>query len=260
MLDGNACRRARWRVAMGLLLAVTPFITASAIASPNPSPSSITTLPGERGACPHGYVALSFDDGPDPITTPQIAGILRAHDARGTFFVIGARAESHPDIIRRLRVQGMSVGNHSYDHPFLDQLGAEDVRKELQQTNDILDGLAGQAPVLFRPPYGRTNATVEAAARSLGMTEVLWTYDSGDYDQVPPEHMVGVARQARDGDVLLFHDGLQSTVDALPQILTDLAARGLCSGQIEPSTVPKQAWVEYAGEDRTFYFARTTRW
>ncbi|MDD7921229.1 polysaccharide deacetylase family protein [Actinomycetospora callitridis] len=260
MLDGDSRRRVLWRAAMGLLLAVTPFISASAIASPSPSPSSVTTSPDQRGGCPHGYVALSFDDGPDPTTTPRLAEILTAHRARGTFFVVGAIAAAHPDIIRRLRVDGMIVGNHSYDHPFLDQLGADDVRRELQETNDVLDGLAGPAPVLFRPPYGRTNETVETAARSLGMTEVLWTHDSDDYEGASAEHLIEVARRAKDGDVLLFHDGLRSTVDAIPRILTDLTARGLCSGQIVPSTVPKRAWVEYAGEDRTFYFARTTRW
>jgi peptidoglycan-N-acetylglucosamine deacetylase len=92
------------------------------------------------------------------------------------------------------------------------------------------------------------------------MTEVLWTHDSDDYEGASAEHLIEVARRAKDGDVLLFHDGVRSTVDALPRILTDLTARGLCSGQIVPSTVPKRAWVEYAGEDRTFYFARTIRW
>jgi peptidoglycan/xylan/chitin deacetylase (PgdA/CDA1 family) len=260
MLGDNARRRALGRIAIGVLVAVTPFITASALASPNPSPSPASTPPSEHGACPHGYVALTFDDGPDPATTLRIAGILKAHQARGTFFVIGALAEAHPDVVRRLRVEGMSVGNHTYDHPFLDQLDVGHVQKELQETNDILAGLAGPAPVLFRAPYGRTNPTVEASVRRLGMTEVLWTYDSDDYDHVPPEHLVEVARKARDGDVLLFHDGLQSTVDALPEILSNLTARGLCSGQIVPSTVPKQAWVEYTGDDRTYYFARAARW
>src|SRR4051794_32032773 len=100
MLDGDVGRRVLWRIAMGVLLAVTPFISSSAIASPNPSPSPVDTPSGERAACPRGYVALTFDDGPDPVTTPQIAAVLEAHGARGTFFVVGARAEAHPDIVR----------------------------------------------------------------------------------------------------------------------------------------------------------------
>jgi len=245
---------------MALLVAGTPFITASAVASPLPSPSSATASPGGRTGCPHGYVALTFDDGPDPTTTLRLADVLKAHGARGTFFVVGALAGSHPDIIRSLRAGGMIVGNHSYDHPFLDGLGPDAVRDELQATNEILDGLAGPAPALFRPPYGRTNADVEAAARRLGMTEVLWTYDSDDYDHVPVAHLAEVARKAENGDILLFHDGLQSTVDALPQILTDLTSRGICSGQIVPTATPRRAWVEYDGDDRPYHFATTARW
>ncbi|MDD7941454.1 polysaccharide deacetylase family protein [Actinomycetospora lutea] len=260
MRDGEVRRRALWRVAMALLLAATPFIAGSAVAGPDPSPSVAPGPQEERGACPRGYVALTFDDGPDPVTTPQIAAILRAHDARATFFVIGTLAATHPDIVRRLRVDGMTVANHTYDHPFLDQLPAEDVRRELQETNAILDGLAGPAPVLFRPPYGRTNATVEAVARSLGMTQVLWTHDSDDYDRVPAQQVVAAARRAGDGDVLLLHEGLATTVEALPQVLADLRARGLCSGRIVPSTSPRRAWVDYTGDDRTYYYARTARW
>lgn len=245
---------------MALLLASTPLIAGSAVASPLPAPSPAVAATGGQTACPHGFVALTFDDGPDPTTTPQLARTLKAHGAGGTFFVVGALAGSHPDIIRQLRAEGMIVGNHSYDHPFLDGLEPHAVEEELQATNDILDGLAGPAPVLFRPPYGRTNATVETVARRMGMTQVLWTHDSDDYDHVPVAHLIEVARKAENGDILLFHDRLQSTVDALPRILADLTSRGICTGQIVPTTEPHRVWVEDDGDDRQYHFATTARW
>jgi len=249
-----------WRVAFAAVVAVLlgsiPFVFANA-----------STLPvllwtedlSEHGVCPNGYVALTFDDGPDPVTTPRIVQELRNGGARGTFFFIGARAEAHPDITQQIEAQGMTVGNHTYDHPFLNELSPEAVEKEIDSTTRILND-EGTSPTFFRPPYGRTNPTVSAIARSRGLTEVLWTYDSDDYEHVPAQHLIEMSAQAKNGDILLFHDGYESTVAAMPQVLANLSARGLCSGRIVPSTVPQQAWVEYDGDDRTYYNATTARW
>lgn len=249
-----------WRIAfaavVAILLGSIPFVFANA-----------STLPvffwtedlSEHGACPNGYVALTFDDGPDPATTPRIAQELRNGGARGTFFLIGARAEAHPDIVGQLKARGMGIGNHTYDHPFLDELPPDVAVNEIESTSRILDDL-GVAPNFFRPPYGRTNPTVSAAAQSRGMTEVLWTYDSDDYENVPADHLVQMSTKAKNGDIFLFHDGYESTVAAMPRVLANLSARGLCSGRVVPSAVPQQAWVEYDGPDRTYYGATTARW
>lgn len=249
-------RIVRFRLALTVLLALSPLVPSSVTVSAA-VPQQVSH---ETRACPGGYVALTFDDGPSESTTLRIVSELRAGEARGVFFMIGTLAGAHPDIVRRVRVAGMDVGNHTYDHPFLDQLDPTAVKMEITSTNDMLAGLAGPAPTLFRPPYGRTNATVSAAARDLGMTEVLWTYDSDDYENVSVAKMLEVAAKAKDGDILLFHDGYENTVAAIPLILADFSKRGICSGKVVPSTIRKQAWVDYAGDDRTYYYATTARW
>jgi peptidoglycan-N-acetylglucosamine deacetylase len=253
-----------WRVVIAgmvaVLLASIPFVFATAseirtIASTVLFPEDVS----EKGACPNGYVALTFDDGPDPVITPQIAQALRNGGARGTFFVVGAKAGAHPEVIQKIRAQGMEVANHTYDHPFLDELMPDRLRDEMIATSEIIDR-GGPAPALFRAPYGRTNDMVRDTASALGMTEVLWTLDSNDYEHATPDHMVRVAGRAKHGDVLLFHDIFPSTVAAIPGILDNLRERGLCSGRIVPSGTPTQAWLDYDGSDRAYYSATTARW
>ena len=253
-----------WRIAFAIIVAALlgsiPFVFAGASQIPSMVSMVFPEDQSEKGACPNGYVALTFDDGPDPVITPQISQALRNGGARGTFFVVGARAEAHPEIVRQIRAEGMEVGNHTYDHPFLDELSPDQLRDQMIVTNEIIDGTGGPAPTLFRPPYGRTNGMVQETARALGMTEVLWTYDSDDYAQVTVDQMMGVAAKAKNGDVLLFHDLFPSTVQAIPRILADFSARGICSGRIVPSGTPTQAWLDYDGDDRAYYGATTARW
>jgi peptidoglycan-N-acetylglucosamine deacetylase len=234
------------------------FATASQIRTMASTVLFPEDLP-EKGACPNGYVALTFDDGPDPVITPQITQALRDKGARGTFFVVGTKAGTYPEIIQQITAQGMEVANHSYDHPFVDELPPDRLRDEMIIANEIIDQSA-PAPTLFRAPYGRTNDMVSGTARTLGMTEVLWTLDSHDYEHATPEQMVAVAARAKHGDVLLFHDLFPSTLAAIPPILDNLRARGLCSGRIVPSGTPTQAWLDYDGSDRAYYSATTARW
>ena len=241
--------------AMTMMFLLSPFVVGSEVRSVPAVPDR-----GANSVCPAGYVGLTFDDGPTMATTLEIVAALKTRGARATFFTIGALAQRYPNLVRRSLAADMEIGNHTYDHPFMDEVVAPGPRNELVSTSNILKDLAGSTPHLYRAPYGRTNALVDAEAKALGMTEVLWTYDTYDYAGASTEQIRATARKARDGDIILMHDGYQSTVNAIPGILDDLAARGMCSGRIVRSTLPKQAWVEYKGDDHTFYNATATRW
>jgi peptidoglycan/xylan/chitin deacetylase (PgdA/CDA1 family) len=249
-------KEAALRLAVLVLLLLSPLLPSSDVIQTSASADDLS----EKGACPGGYVALTFDDGPSPDTTLAITHELRARQGRGTFFLIGNLAAEYPEIVQQIRVAGMEVGNHTLDHPFLDQLDASQVRDELAKTSDMITGLAGPPPTLFRPPYGRTNDTIRAIAKQMHMTEVLWTYDSDDYAEATVPRMLAQAAKAKNGDILLFHDGYQSTVDAIPKILNNLSSRGICSGRIVPTKVRQQAWLDYTGDDRTYYYAKAARW
>jgi peptidoglycan-N-acetylglucosamine deacetylase len=195
-----------------------------------------------------GYVGLTIDDGPT-VSTGDLLTILRAYGATATFFNVGAQAQKYPDAVKAEAAIGQ-VGNHTYSHGFLDQLTDKQAYGELLGTNQIIESLTGTAPILFRPPFDRVNASTEGIAQSLGMTTVLWNIDTRDY--VVKNEMVKRFAGARAGDIILIHDGVESTRTMLPKALDQLNAHKLCTGRVVPSTTPHFAWHTEKFGDITF--------
>lgn len=182
-----------------------------------------------------GYVALTFDDGPNPASTPALLAALAAHRARATFFIWGAHAVRHPDILRAVHTAGMWLGNHSHTHPYLTRADRATVLEELSGAQRAVQEATGLLPTLFRPPYGDTDDGIRAAAAGFGLTEVLWTVDTRDWAGVSADEIVDAASTVEPGGVILMHDGgYRTTVEAVPRILRMLAGRGLRPGRIEP--------------------------
>ena len=207
--------------------------------------------PSQAGPCSGGYVSLTFDDGPTA-STPLLLALLRLNRATATFFDVGAQMQQYPNLVKDEARLGQ-VANHSYDHPYLDELDYDAVYNELLGTNQIAQQLTGSAPVLFRPPYDRIDSDVTAAQYSLGLLTALWNVDSDDYDGI------GVAQIARNvwnagaGDVILFHDGVRNTLLALPLILQHFQDKRICTGILVPSVVPHLAWPTASYGDVVFY-------
>ncbi|MFB7948115.1 polysaccharide deacetylase family protein [Kitasatospora phosalacinea] len=201
-----------------------PASTATSPLLPAPAPASAPT------AAPSGTLALTFDDGPHPDSTPALLDALTAAGHRATFFLCGAQAERHPELVRALDRAGMAIANHSWSHPSLPGLPHPVVHDEIHRTNHVLTELTGRPPVLFRPPYGATNPAVARIAADAGLTETLWDVDPRDWDGTAPAEIVAVLATARPGDTVLLHDhGNRNTVTALPAVLAALTARGLRS-------------------------------
>ncbi|HEY3471656.1 MAG TPA: polysaccharide deacetylase family protein [Amycolatopsis sp.] len=175
-------------------------------------------------------VALTFDDGPYPETTP---GLLAALDGvRATFFLWGEHAAAHPGLVRDIAAAGHEIGNHSWTHPRLTGLDAGARDQEVRRTQDLLAELTGTRPVLFRPPYGDTDAAVASTIAAHGLTEVLWSVDTRDWDGAAADEIVAAAAAAEPGGVVLMHEGRPATLAAVPRILAGLAARGLRPGPV----------------------------
>ncbi|HEU5472591.1 MAG TPA: polysaccharide deacetylase family protein [Actinophytocola sp.] len=185
-----------------------------------------------------GYVGLTFDDGPHPDSTLALLAAL--DDAPATFFIWGEHAERHPDLLRACHSAGKDLGNHTFTHPHLTELDDPgSVFEEIDQTQRTIRRITGQTPTLFRPPYGDTDDRVRATASRLALTEVLWTVDTRDWAGVSTSDIVRAAASLRSGDIILMHDGgYQTTVAAVPHILTALAARGLRPGRIARTPHP----------------------
>jgi peptidoglycan/xylan/chitin deacetylase (PgdA/CDA1 family) len=192
---------------------------------------AVVRLPrGTRG------VALTFDDGPHPVWTPRILGVLSRYGVKATFFVIGRKAEEHPDVVRALLDAGHSVALHSYDHDRLFALrGERRVREDLERGLASLEKITGERPVLFRPPIGHTNPIISRVAEALGLIVVGWTVGARDgiasarVDDV----VARVRRELRDGAIVLLHDSPErgdrepAALRALPAILDALHAERL---------------------------------
>lgn len=183
-------------------------------------------------------IALTFDDGPDPATTPVILDTLRDHDLKATFFVIGERAARHPELIRRMVEEGHTLGNHTYYHQDMTGLPPDSMRKEIQDTQAIIDRALGMRRriSLFRPPCGAPYLTetdrlpeFQDLMREQRMYPVMWNIDPRDWAyKGSPDLVVDSVVQAtpEDGGVLLMHDTQPQTAAALPEILSYYASSG----------------------------------
>ena len=173
-------------------------------------------------------MALTFDDGPYPSTTPALLAALGG--VRATFFLWGEHAEAHPALVREIAAAGHVIGNHTWTHPRLTGLPPQARDQEVRRTQDLLASLTGVRPVLFRPPYGDTDDAVAETVAAHGLTEVLWTVDTRDWAGASADEIVAAAGRGAPGGVVLLHEGRPATVAAVPRILAALAARGLRPG------------------------------
>jgi peptidoglycan/xylan/chitin deacetylase (PgdA/CDA1 family) len=168
------------------------------------------TLVGVRTAEP--AAALTFDDGPDPETTPRLLDLLGRHGAKGTFFLVGRRVARHPGLVARIAAEGHALGNHSWDHPALPRLGAAAVADQLRRTGAAIAAATGGAPPrLMRPPYGDQSLASHRAARRLGLTPVAWSVVGADWaDHAGPAIAGRLVAGLHPGAILLLHDSLAS--------------------------------------------------
>ncbi|MGT2832793.1 polysaccharide deacetylase family protein [Streptococcus halotolerans] len=169
-------------------------------------------------------VALTFDDGPNPATTPKVVDILKRYNAKATFFTIGQKIAGQEELLKKMVDQGNEIGNHTWTHPNLTTLSGEAVKQEINDTNAAIEKAIKQKPTLMRPPYGATNTMVQSAA---GMKEVMWTVDTLDWQShSTPAIMKKVQEQLKPGGIILMHDIHQTSVDALPSVLEYLKSQG----------------------------------
>jgi peptidoglycan/xylan/chitin deacetylase (PgdA/CDA1 family) len=194
-----------------------------------------------RGTTGKPLVALTFDDGPDPVSTPPLLALLAKRNVRATFFVIGWRATKYPELIDAILAGGHSVGNHSYRHSYLALLrGPQTLRKEIMDTQKAL-ARNGIQPLVFRPPVGITTPGLGRVLGQLGMYAVNFrfrTFDGGN------RRLRNLARftleRARSDDILVLHDlnpargrGINRWLGEVKRILDGLGERGLTITSLE---------------------------
>ncbi|KAI7261162.1 hypothetical protein KC345_g9871 [Hortaea werneckii] len=178
-------------------------------------------------------IALTFDDGPDPFETEGILEVLHDYHAKCTFFAIGKRIAAYPDVARRVISEGHELANHTYNHVyFKTPISGQQIQKELELTENEIVKVSGKHSSLFRPPGGMYDETMIDVSNSMGLKPVLWSWhqDTRDWNRPGIWNISSrVIRNARSGDIVLFHDhvhGQSQTKEALKIILPELEKRG----------------------------------
>lgn len=202
-------------------------------------------------APPHpGELALTFDDGPNPIWTPRLLDLLSRRGVRATFFLVGSYAQSHPSLVQQIAAAGHSIGNHSWSHRNLALAPASTIEDQLYRTTQTLEEISGAPILFFRPPYGARRPATLRIARRLGLTPVLWNAMTSDWknpsaDAIALRLQTKIDRLYRQGQAanIVLHDGSHShpSADRAPFIAA--AAQLIARYQPTHQFVTLDAWA-----------------
>lgn len=191
-----------------------------------------------RGSPDKRAIALTFDDGPSPLTTPRVLEALATAGARATFFVLGAKAEAHPDVLRAIVAAGHAVGVHGYDHHRLYAVLTPDaVARDIARARDVVEREAGVRARWFRPPVGQVSPRTAAGARRAGVPIVAWSVRGLDglRGRTPEQVVARVAPRLESGAIVLLHDSAEhddfepASLAALPRLLAVIAEKGFAT-------------------------------
>lgn len=171
-------------------------------------------------------ISLTFHDGPNPKSTPQLLKILDDANIKATFFLVGKMVEKYPKLLKEIHKKGHEIANHTYNHKNLKTLSTTEIISELSRTRLLIKDIIGVDTYLYTPPGGQYNSRVIKEANSCGYKMALWSVFPEDHRNPVPVIYEKVVSNSRDGSVVLLHNGPPDTIDALPRIIEKLKARG----------------------------------
>jgi peptidoglycan-N-acetylglucosamine deacetylase len=188
-----------------------------------------------RGSRRRAEVALTFDDGPHPETTPRVLELLREHGAKATFFVLGEKARRYPELVRAIAADGHALGLHGHEHDRLYALrSARVVARDLERAAAALEAAVGVRPALFRPPVGFVSPSVAVAAERAGLVLVGFSARTldGRRDRSPARVLARATAALENGAILVLHDAAErddhvpASLGVLGELLVRIAERG----------------------------------
>lgn len=180
-------------------------------------------------------VAITFDDGPDPLNTVLILDLLEKYNAKATFFLIGKKIEEYEAIAKEIHSRGHVVGNHSYTHNVFFPLNSlRSMKNDLTLTNNLIKKITNIETVYFRPPFGVTNPTISKAVKHLNMIPVGWSIRSLDTKNERAEIVFKrIVKKLKGGDIILLHDTSANILDILDMLLQYMAKNSLYAVSID---------------------------
>jgi peptidoglycan/xylan/chitin deacetylase (PgdA/CDA1 family) len=180
----------------------------------------------------NGCVALTFDDGPDPVDTPRLLDLLREKNVKATFFVVGQRAERHPEIVRRAWEEGHLIGNHTWSHrPLFCFLTPRRLRSEIERGSECIGRICGTKTHYFRSPVGLRHPLLRFALKEAGLEYISWRIRSYDTMIRNPNFLARrILSKVASRDIILMHDrlpkGAHVMLEILPGVIDELKERG----------------------------------
>jgi peptidoglycan/xylan/chitin deacetylase (PgdA/CDA1 family) len=206
------------------------------------------TMPRLAGQGRADHIALTFDDGPDHLSTPHFLRMLDARGIRATFFLLGSMLVRTPGLAKEMAAAGHEIGIHGWQHRPLLLRGPRATYEDLARAQDAVAGVTGEPPRLFRPPYGVMTTGAHLACHRLGLTPVLWTAWGEDWRSraTPRSVYDSVVRDLAGGGTILLHDSdctsttgsWRNTLGALPRLLDTCDSRGWQVGPVRDHGVP----------------------
>lgn len=156
-------------------------------------------------------ICLTFDDGPDPVETKKVLQVLKKHDVKAAFFIIGKKAENQQDILNQMIADGHIIGNHSYQHHFFSPLKLPGlIEREIKLTKDLIEQFSPEGKHYFRPPFGVTNPMIARAVKRIKPEVIGWSLRSFDTVTKNPERLLQrLIRKTKPGSIVLLHDRIE---------------------------------------------------
>lgn len=176
-------------------------------------------------------IALTFDDGPDERYTPEVLDVLKKHNVKATFFLLGMRVEKFPSVAKRIREEGHIIGNHTYWHPELTKKaeGIASLVWEVNKTEEMIETVLNVKTNLFRAPYGAITGEMIEKLKELGYRGVGWSIDSEDWKGLPKEKVKhNIMNGLHPGSIVLMHSAgnVPGTAEALDELIIYLKNDG----------------------------------
>lgn len=203
--------------------------TETTISQKETLPETIPTVEAETQSSTNKtrkLIALTFDDGPSP-NTNRVLDVLKKHKVKGTFFVIGNRFEGYEDTLKRIVEEGHDIGGHSWSHLQLTNIKNKEIKKQIIDTNKMIQQITGHTPNIVRPPYGEFNDKVKKICKKSDLSIINWNVDTLDWKTKKKKKIAEmILKESRPGCIILSHDLYDATVKGLEIAIPKLKKQG----------------------------------
>ncbi len=232
-----------------LCMILSAVLTVGAIVDKSISTSSAAKkLPIYAVETEEKKIAVTFDAAWTNQDTAQLIEVLKKHNAKATVFIVGDWAEKFPDSVKAFYDNGHTIANHSDTHKAFSKCSYKEIKEEIENCNKKLTKITGQPVTLVRAPSGDYTAQSLDVARELNMYMIQWDVDSLDYRGLSVEEITErITSRTTNGSILLFHNGVENTAEALDKSLTALEQQGYSFVSVEELIYKDDFYLDHAG-------------